>query len=167
MQFLSQLSLTSAPEAEDHRDQTLLLFQCQNHPGLCDEWDPNSGGNAAFLVTTEDRIPMPVPEGNTLLPEDTPIQLVAYPADSGGTPDDSYCEAFDAPGSEVLGKVGGTPLWIQNDETPASARGTRMSFIVQLEERGGGGINFGGGGAGYAFICGVCRDRAKFLWQCA
>ncbi len=52
MQFLAQLPLESISEAGIHTDQTLLLFQCQADPGLCDEWDAQSGGNAALLVDT-------------------------------------------------------------------------------------------------------------------
>jgi hypothetical protein len=166
MQFLAQLPLEAVEEAEGHRDQVLLLFQCQSQPGLCDEWDPNLGGNAALLVASLRRSPMPVPAGATLLPEETRVQFITYSASDGNTPDDEYCNACDAPGSAVVGKLGGAPLWIQGDETPSCECGQPMSFVAQLEERGGGGINFGGGGAGYAFVCRACRESSKFLWQC-
>ena len=48
---------------------------------------------------------------------------------------------------------------------PGSAP-SRMTFAAQLECDGGGGINFGDVGCGYAFVCTACGDRAKFLWQC-
>jgi hypothetical protein len=167
MQFLSQFPLANVPEAIGHSDQTLLLFQCQNDPGLCDEWDANAGGNAALLVASTSMSPMPVPGGEALLPDQTWIRLEHYAeAARGSTPDDSYCDALDASDSQVVGKLGGAPLWIQGDETPACTCGNEMTFIAQLEERGGGGINFGGGGAGYAFVCKTCRHGAKFLWQC-
>jgi len=63
MQFLAQLPLDSLEEAKGHHDQTLLLFQCQNDPGMCDEWDPNAGGNAALLVQSSPRVTLQVPKG--------------------------------------------------------------------------------------------------------
>ena len=167
MQFLAQLQLASVPEVQSHSDQVLLLFQCQNQPGLCDEWEPNSGGNAAVLVASNDRLPLQVPAGETLLSAESKVQYVPYAAVNGGTtPDDRYCEEIDAWKSQVLGKLGGEPLWIQSNETPTCTCGSEMTFVAQLEERGGGGINFGGG-AGYAFVCRTCRNQARFLWQCA
>src|SRR5215831_211345 len=48
MQFLGQIAL------EDHdAKRVVLLFMCQNNPGLCDEWDADSGGNRAIIVTTD------------------------------------------------------------------------------------------------------------------
>ena len=167
MQFLAQLPLASLDEAKGHRDQVLLLFQCQSDPGMCDEWDPNAGGNTALLVEEADRVQMPVPKGETLLPGESRLRLLQYlPVQSQRTDDDNYCEAVDAPGSQVVGKLGGVPLWIQADETPSCECGAPMTFVAQLEERGGGHINFGDCGTGYAFVCQSCRDSAKFLWQC-
>lgn len=167
MQFLAQLPLDSLDEAIGHEDQVLLVFQCQNDPGMCDEWDPNAGGNSALLVESASRIPLQVPIGETLLPAESRLRRVSYqPTPSQNTDDDHYCEAVDAPASQVVGKLGGAPLWIQADETPNCRCGAPMTFVAQLEERGGGGMNFGGGGAGYAFVCPSCRDQAKFLWQC-
>ena len=48
MQFLAQLPLREC-EAVLHGDQYLLLFQCQSDPGMCDEWDAESGGNATRI----------------------------------------------------------------------------------------------------------------------
>lgn len=46
MQFQFQM-----PLAELGRAGTLLLaFQCANDPGMCSEWEPASGGNAAFVT---------------------------------------------------------------------------------------------------------------------
>jgi hypothetical protein len=166
MQFLAQLSLQGVEEADAHQDQTLLLFQCQAEPGMCDDWDASSGGNAALLVDAVNRVPMTVPAGETLLPAESRLRFVQYAQRAGDSPDDAYCDACDAPGSQVVGKLGGSPLWIQDDETPTCECGAMMKFIAQLERHGGGGINFGGEGAGYAFLCPQCRQSAKFLWQC-
>ena len=70
------------------------------------------------------------------------------------------------PGDKALGRVGGDPEWIQGDETPTCACGRPMRFVAQLSWTGGGGINFGDAGEGYAFVCEKCPDEACFLWQC-
>jgi len=41
LQFLVQLLPADVP-ALDH---LLLIFMCQNDPGICDEWEPFAGGN--------------------------------------------------------------------------------------------------------------------------
>jgi hypothetical protein len=168
MQFLAQLHLQHAePELARFHDLVLMLFQCQNQPGMCDEWDSESGGNAAILVSAHGRLPLPVPRGSTLLPGKSAIRFVPYDdSRHSDSPDDAYCAAVDAPGSKVLGKLGGVPFWIQGDETPHCACGEKMRFIAQIESRGGGGINFGDAGVGYAFACTGCAASAKFLWQC-
>ena len=167
MQFLAQLPLDSLSEASGHNDQALLLFQCQNDPGMCDEWDPDAGGNAALLVANAERSVLPVPAGETLLPGESRLRRVAYVVDQENeSDDDRYREALEAPRSSVVGKLGGLPVWIQGDETPSCECGALMSFVAQIEYTGGGGINFGDAGAGYAFVCPSCRNRAKFLWQC-
>jgi hypothetical protein len=124
LQFLAQLALPDigitslAP-----RDQFLLLFQCQNEPGMCDEWDPNAGGNAACLVT--------VAAARPVTPAADPVAVAV--------------EATDAP----LGFVGGDPEWIQGDETPMCSCGAPMRFVAQLSDAGGGGISFGDAGEGH------------------
>lgn len=168
MQFLAQIPLRECDEFEPRRDaQILLLFQCQSDPGMCDEWDATAGGNAAVLVSAVGTASLSVPAGETLLPAESRLRFVPYKTRVGETPDDAYCCAVDEPNSRVVGKLGGAPLWIQGDETPSCACGQPMAFVCQLESRGGGGINFGDAGAGYAFACSRCDDEARFLWQCS
>jgi hypothetical protein len=167
MQFLAQLPLRECEDAAVlHGDQYLLLFQCQSEPGMCDEWDAESGGNAAILIPERNRRRLPVPDGRTLLDDESRLLFRPYDPRAGETPDDAYCAALDEKASRVLGKVGGVPLWIQGDETPTCKCGSRMIFVFQLEARGGGGINFGDVGSGYAFVCATCAS-ARFLWQCS
>jgi len=168
MQFISQLPIDELSVSElQSRRQSVLLFQCQADPGMCDEWDADSGGNAAILVTSEATGQLPVPDGETTLPGESRIELVDYDDSlTEDTPDDNYYKALNAPDSKILGKVGGVPLWIQSDETPTCSCGETMHFVAQLEDRGGGGINFGDAGAGYVFVCLKCPASAKFLWQC-
>lgn len=167
MQFLAQLPLNLKPLSFlQDKNQSLLLFQCQADPGMCDEWDPDSGGNAALLVPMEPSIFLTPPEGETLLPGESFIEFRDFDDSLGReAEDDFYIKALREPGSLVLGKVGGNPLWIQSDETPLCSCGESMLFVAQIEDRGGGGINFGDAGTGYAFVCRSCVGSAKFLWQ--
>ena len=150
MQFLAQLALADCEVPNlAGRGQALLLFQCQNDPGLCDEWDPESGGNAARLVTLAEATPVDPPDtGVTALSGIDVVKIVSQP-----------------PAQGILGRVGGEAEWIQGDETPNCACGARMQFVAQLSTEGGGGINFGDAGEGYAFVCQSCPEEARFLWQ--
>ena len=167
MQFLAQLPLDECGISElASRGQHLLMFQCGNDPGMCDEWDANGGGNAALLVSDKTLQKLEAPPGPTLLDAESPITFQEYDdSRQDESPDDAYCQALEAD-RRVLGKVGGRPLWIQNDETPSCDCGAKMMFVAQLENHGGGGINFGDSGAGYAFACPTCPRSAKFLFQC-
>ncbi|MCZ0981704.1 hypothetical protein O1L60_29965 [Streptomyces diastatochromogenes] len=67
----------------------------------------------------------------------------------------------------VLGRLGGAPDWLQDDETPLCPVCARhMAFTAQLEEGHdyATAANFGGGGLGYVFSCQHCGEAA-FLWQ--
>jgi uncharacterized protein YwqG len=167
MQFLAQLPLSHCGvERLVTRGQRLLLFQCQNQPGLCEEWDADSGGNAALLMDASGSRRLEVPPGPTLLDAESPVGFQEYDdSRQEESLDDEYCRALDAD-PRVVGKVGGRPVWIQGDETPSCECGETMVFVAQLECHGGGDINFGDAGAGYAFVCPRCSHSAKFLWQC-
>ena len=166
MQFLAQFPLQNVfPECVDW-NSTVLLFQCQNRPGMCDEWAPDSGGNAALLVSLSGSGRLEAPPGRTLLKSSTSLMFEEY--DEAETDDaaEAQCtKSLAARFDQVIGKARGKPLWLQGDETPLCRCGQKMTFLAQLEERGGGGMNFGGGRA-YAFVCSRCRASAKFLWQC-
>lgn len=166
MQFLAQIKLAdSADESLNGRPQVLLLFQCQNEPGMCDEWDANAGGNAACLASVGTAAVSAPETGDTTLSSESFVTLKPYDSSvATESEDDNYIDAVED-NENILGKIGGDALWLQGDETPDCDCGNKMHFVAQLEERGGGGINFGGGGVGYAFVCGVCEDKAKFLWQ--
>ncbi len=159
MQFLAQVNLA---------DSLLLLFQCQNDPGSCQEWSPSSGGNCALVVGLEGLTLTEPPEadedveGDFLLDEIDGVELYPY-NDSG--PDPGYDEAREDVIDTVLGQVGGRPAWVQSDETPTCACGEVMKCQLQLECTGGGYMNFGDSGCGYAFVCPGCQ-QASFLWQC-
>lgn len=168
MQFIAQLPMSVHDDPElRSRELALLIFQCQSDPGMCDEWQPDSGGNSALLSEVSSGKELTVPDGETLLPARSSLEFRDY-NDSRclDTADDSYCEAVDDSAVPVLGKIGGQPLWIQADETPNCSCGSPMLFFAQLECAGGGGINFGDVGSGYAFVCRRCTASAKFLSQC-
>ena len=154
MQFLAQirLSQTDLPV----KDGLLLLFQCQNQPGLCDEWEPEKGGNAAVVVPTEGLAELTPPRLDAAVLLDSEIGLLLEPANR-------WTKILRALARKAsLGQIGGTPDWIQADETP-SCCGRPMTIVVQLEEVFS--MNFGGGGCGYGFVCTECL-QARFLWQC-
>jgi hypothetical protein len=143
-QFLAHIPLSDGP--------ALAVFMCANDPGLCDAWAPGGGANA--VVFTSHQSPLEAPEnGVTGLDDVTAITLA--------TGDAEY--DYPLPSNDVLGQLGGEPLWLQNPETPdCPACGAAMEFVAQLEEHST--INFGTG-AGYVFACKPC-ERGAFLFQC-
>lgn len=169
MQFLAQLLLADLKSygAEEDGD-VLSIFMCQNDPGMCDEWDPVSGGNRALLFPYGELTPAAVPaEGKTLLPEVSGIAYATIDVDDYGEARDHWSKMSGRPLEEVLGQLGGTPSWLQYDETPPCPSCQQpMSFIAQLEEGHDHrtSANFGGGGCGYSFACEPCR-QGVFLWQ--
>jgi hypothetical protein len=170
MQFLAQLEVPGTP-------YLLTLFMCQNDPGMCDEWSATSGGNMALLFEPGDFGPAVLPGwGNTVLAECHAVELVTVPVEAGDGEDDGgywqasrrWADGSDHPATHVLGSLGGTPAWLQDEEVPECYSCLRpMGFVAQLEEGPGlyPALNFGGGGRGYAFACAPC-GTAAFLWQC-
>ena len=166
MQFLGQIAL------EDHdAKRVVLLFMCQNDPGLCDEWDADSGGNRAIIVTTDGAGRLAeAPQGGLAVRE------AAYGArvediDSGsyGEASQQWAQRNNCSPLQVLGQMGGDPSWIQADETPTcDTCGQHMQFLVQLEEGPDykTAMNFGGRGRAYVFRCSCAQHSAKLLWQC-
>jgi len=155
MQFLAQVPLSEKEFA--------LVFMCQNQPGLCDEWNPDAGGNTVRVITSGEASVIQAPGvGETTLPFQVDVGVLPF--------ERAYEAALREPvlGKAVLGKLGGTPEWIQTDETPScSACGSAMSFVGQFEQatNGRAEMNFGGGLA-YLFQCSCAGTSAKFLWQC-
>ena len=155
MQFLAQVPLSEKEVA--------LVFMCQNKPGLCDEWDPDAGGNTVRVVPSGEATTIQAPSaGETTLPFQVDVGVLPF--------EHTYESALREPalGRSVLGKLGGTPEWIQADETPhCNACRSAMRFVGQFEQATDGRVemNFGGGLA-YLFKCSCAGTSAKFLWQC-
>lgn len=89
---------------------------------------------------------------------------------------DSAREAFNADdagnaGKVVVGKLGGSPAWLQTDDTPACATcDSPMRLVAQLEEgpdeKSGTAMNFGGFGLAFLFARTCGHPGPTFLWQC-
>lgn len=114
----------------------LAVFQCQDDPGMCDDWDAESGDNAILNYKSME----------------IESCLGFLKTESIGSEENS------------VGKLRGNPTWIQDDETPSCDCGETMSFTAQVEERAHIDFNFGGGGCSYVFTCKKC-NKSKFLWQ--
>ncbi|MFD7734196.1 hypothetical protein ACFV6F_27915 [Kitasatospora phosalacinea] len=130
---------------------TAAVFLCDFDPGACSGWDADGGANRAYLFPPgTPLLPAPAPDDSdapTLLPTATAL----HPAT---TPD----------GRPGVGRLGGTPDWIQDPETPTCPGcATPMAFAAELEDDTD--LNFGDSGRGYLFTCRPCT-RAAFLWQC-
>ena len=162
MQFQGQLGCSETHEL-------LLLFMCQKTPGACEVWDANSGDNAVVVVTAADLKLAKVPRGRKL------VRPTRYGAKFATHTNEDYDEARGAWAAahgvsprEVLGQWGGTPSWIQGEETPLCDGCKKpMSFVAQLEQgpKYEVDMNFGGGCA-YVFRCACAKGSAKMLWQC-
>jgi hypothetical protein len=161
-QFLGRFRIPGKPKL-------VLLYMCQNNPGLCAEWQADAGGNCATVVPAERLTEVKAPT------EGIRVRESAYGAREIAWPDDDYDNSREAwshengrPRRDVLGQVLGQPLWLQADETPKCKDcGQRMGFLAQLEQGPDWQteMNFGGGCA-YLFDCSCNGHSAKFLWQC-
>ncbi|MEU1711221.1 hypothetical protein ABZ478_39160, partial [Streptomyces sp. NPDC005706] len=60
MQFLAQVVLDDLGDGLGHRG-FLALFACQNDPGMCGDWEPDSGGNQALLFPADGLEPLAQP----------------------------------------------------------------------------------------------------------
>jgi hypothetical protein len=163
MQFLGQLRI---PETQ----RLVLLFMCQNEPGMCDEWEADAGGNCAIVMPTVTLAEAQPPEGDaTVRKTRYGARQVTSPLDNYDAARETWCKETGGKGREVLGQILGSPAWIQTDETPrCSACGKPMRFLAQLEQGPDWKteMNFGGGGCAYVFDCACAQHSAKFLWQC-
>ncbi|KAI9130647.1 hypothetical protein ON05_023000 [Acaryochloris sp. CCMEE 5410] len=160
MHFIGQIDLeeTKIPVVEE-RHQILLFFICTNYPlyaGSCNEWDPDFGGNAAILVPKTNLLELNAPcNDEEFLLDETSVLLEGCDDSS-----EYYCNAYNK-SDDLCGKIGGEPCWIQYDTTPVCSCGARMTFIAQIEHTG----DFEFYECGYVFVCPVCQDQAKFLYQ--
>ncbi len=163
MQYLGRIAI------DDQSGRAVLLFMCQNDPGVCEEWDADDGGNAAFVVAGGDLDVVPPPDtGETHQPGSHGAKLVEIDAADYNGACEAWASDTGRSALDVLGQMDGTPAWIQGDETPScNCCNQPMQFLAQLEEGpdDGPAMNFGSGSA-YVFVCSNGKPTAKFLWQC-
>jgi hypothetical protein len=154
----------------------LSVFVCQNDPGACEFWDATDSASQVHLFPREELLPVAVPEaGVTLLPATSAIRTHVVTIDpeeadyDEGTEPDAYDlarsgwkrEPEDRFGKqrEVLGSLGGSPSYLEDDRVPVCPSCTdTMEFAAHLEE----GISAAtamnlGGQLGYVFVCRTCR----------
>ena len=167
MQFLGRVMI---PEVAPSKARFVLLFMCQNNPGLCDEWDAESGGNKAIIVSAENVVAIESPsDGITVRETQYGVVLEDAVFQTYDEAREGWSLLTGRSRRHVLGQMFGTPSWVQADETPScNCCRSPMRFIAQLEQGpdSKNEMNFGGGCA-YLFDCVRCDDSAKFLWQCS
>ena len=144
------------------------IFMCQNDPGVCEEWSPDDGGNKVVVtpLTTLASVSSPA-EGETTRAEEYAAHLVTVDANDYEAARKKFTEDNNMSYRQILGQMGGSPFWLQGDDTPTCDLCQKpMHFLAQLEEGPDNktAMNFGGGSA-YVYKC-DCGDCAKFLWQC-
>jgi hypothetical protein len=165
MQFLGQLRLEAESKSPE---RLLLLFMCQNDPGMCDEWEADGGGNRVISATVEDLEPMEFPaEGEVSRGKVHGARIEEVDEDEYDAARAAWGDAVGQHQRDVLGQLGGEPAWMQTDETPeCDSCGEEMYFVAQLEEGPDHrtAMNFGGGCA-YVFECDCGAQSAKMLWQ--
>ena len=160
-------------------DGVLSVFLCQNDPGACEFWDASSSANRVYLFPREELRPVAVPEaGLTLLPATSAIRTHVVTIDPEDACDEEGIEpdAYDLARSgwkwepeerfgkqrEVLGSLGGSPSYLEDDRLPVcpSCTGT-MEFAAHLEEGIARETSMNlGGQLGYVFVCRPCREGA-------
>ncbi|MFE5805487.1 hypothetical protein [Streptomyces sp. NPDC056491] len=160
-------------------DGVLSVFLCQNDPGACEFWDASSSANRVYLFPREELRPVAVPEaGLTLLPATSAIRTHVVTIDPEDACDEEGIEpdAYDLARSgwkrepeerfgkqrEVLGSLGGSPSYLEDDRLPVcpACTGT-MEFAAHPEEgtTRETAMNLGGQ-LGYVFVCRPCREGA-------
>ncbi|MEU9182184.1 hypothetical protein AB0C90_36275 [Streptomyces sp. NPDC048550] len=176
LQFIAQIVL-------DGGRGVLSVFMCANDPGMCGDWSATAGGNRAYLFPSAGLVPLPLPAlptaGDDADEDDDEdedvrqlgavrtVERVTVAEPEYRLASKAWSEQSGRPANEVLGQLGGTADWLQNDETPdCTGCGRPMEFVARLDE-GPDPLtapNFGSGSA-YAHACEPC-GRAAFLWQC-
>ena len=145
------------------------IFMCQHEPGVCGDWEADGGSNAVVVTPEQGSSPMKAaPEGETLRNTFHGAKQVAIEASNYNNALQQYVESNSKVGRQVLGQLGGTPFWLQANETPqCSLCNNDMKLLAQLEQGPDykTEMNFGGGGCAYLFTC-SCEPNGKFLWQC-
>lgn len=161
MRFLGQIRHPAA-------DRLVLLFMCENDGGMCEEWDADAGGNAAIAGATHALHLADVPAEGAVVRPRYGIRIEQVEAENYDKARSLWGKQHPGRQRAVLGQLGGTPSWLQADETPTCTACNRpMTLLAQLETGPDYAteMNFGGG-CGYLFDCDCTAAVPKFLWQC-
>lgn len=129
MQSLGQIRL-EGPE------RLLSLFMCQNRPGLCSEWEADRGANAVIRLDTHGlQAAEPPATGAAIRPTRHGASIFEVEAESYDAARAAYGAQPGRRQRDVLGQVGGEPLWLDADETPRCDHcGRPMRFAALIEE---------------------------------
>lgn len=171
MQFIGQILLDKKlfPNATG-TIAYIFMTACSDDDFTDGTWEPEGGENAviiqpgivpSFITTSPDAVgPLLKKEFASQLTYATDPQFIAQDAHPSDAAFDSYMAACGYGGS----KIGGTPLFVQNDEFPA---GGQWKLLAQLDENlfPPFYINLGDCGVAYAFI-NEAGNEGRFVWQC-
>lgn len=169
MQFGARIRSVDVPgsAAPEH---DVLLFQCAD-AGTCDTYKPESGANQVLVVNADADLEPAIPptDVDTTLGEVSAVVGVEFDAEDYLQAYNGWLEATGRSHWLVLGQLGGSPFWWQQEDHPDCPAGHRMDFVAQLEEGGtlethSTGMNFAGSGTGYLFAC-VEHGEGRFTWQ--
>jgi len=181
MEFICQLAL-SEDIFPNSKGKMAYIFMTEEEY-VDGTWEPDGGENAVIIqpgtpqVKVEGVLNGPAIKAyvevngeNLLQPE--PIELaveIAIKNDPEYTDEENRASWRDAQYDEYTksldyNKIGGTPIFLQNDEFP---EGDDYKLLLQLDStQVPFYVNFGDSGIGYAFINSE-GTIGKFLWQCA
>jgi hypothetical protein len=184
LDFLAQVPLQE-PLSVSARYHMAYVFMCRgkfDERGwlVCKTWQPYSGANAVILQTNSNEIVVPdtiseYPDYSVTLEHfrEPLVDTALYPHD------EQLAEMI-----QEATKLGGVPVWLQDNETPICPDcDSRMRFVAQFSAELDGSLpadpqardderykffHFGGDdGIGYLFLCeNECTPNgAAFLWQ--
>lgn len=183
MRFICQIAL-DAPLFPDAQAKMAYLFLTDEEDYVDGTWEPEGGENAVILQPGCTP-PVPVQEltsgpslyrmvkklfGKGLVPKPCTFLveggLSEEPDFVPETEQEAWSdEVYDRYAAALGGnKIGGSPIFIQNDEFP---EGPPWRLLLQLDStQVPFSVNFGDSGVGYAFLS-EDGSQARFLWQCA
>jgi hypothetical protein len=171
----------------------VLIFMCEENPGMCETWDANSGANAVvFLEESQLRpkITLPPTSDTVVLPE---ARVLAWEQKEDGVKEEDYPRYFnnrdyfalgeaedgedeDDEGGDTMSpnsgfKLGSIPCWVQGaEEGPKEP----FRFVAQLspivEISGADQLEvatYGDYGLAYLFVLPDAeKPEGAFFWQC-
>lgn len=183
MRFLCQIELDERlfPASTG---QMAFIFITDGDEYVDGTWEPDGGENCVVIQPSDAPLPVSVTNhptgptlytmrevaGNALL---TPFDqtygvTLTLATDPGFQPahvrQGWSKEQFDAYASRLEGnKIGGTPIFLQNDEFPSDES---WRLLLQLDAtQVPFSVNFGDAGVAYAFID-MAGSKGRLLWQC-